>query len=652
MSVQLERNVHIEYGDPARTAGISVFSPEFDDHYFYDGDDLGFRYSRERTKFRLWAPTATEAFVVLYRTWDGRSDRIIAMEESVQGTWTVSIEEDLNGYLYTYLVRIGDQWNEAADPYATAVAVNGDRAAIIDLAQTDPDRWTADKPVFGKATDAIIYEAHIRDFSIHPASGITHKGKYLGLTEKGTRGPQGIKTGLDHIVDMGVTHVQLLPFYDYSTQSVDETRLDVPQYNWGYDPKNYNAPEGSYATDPYTPKTRIRELKQLIQTLHDEGLRVIMDVVYNHVYDGYVVNFTKLVPGYYLRYNDRREFSNGSGCGNDVASERKMMSKFIVESVVHWATEYHIDGFRFDLMGLLDTATMNEIRHRLDMIDPSILTIGEGWIMETELPSHRRANQLQAGEMKGIGFFNDVIRDGLRGHVFEARDRGFVSGGEGREHVVKIGVTACIPYDDWIKGFAHEPSQTVNYAECHDNHTLWDKILVSVDGEENELRRQMHRLASSIVLTSQGISFLHAGQEFCRTKYGFENSYNLPDEVNRVDWERCAEYQEDVQYMKDLIKLRKEHPAFRLETAELIRQHLVFEASPGRTVAYTLRNHAGGDSAQHLYVLYNARQDLVSVDLPDLGDWKVLHGSETVRHISENKLEVQGIGMIVLAVTG
>lgn len=651
MSVQLEKNVHIDYGDPARTGGISIFSPEFDDHYAYLGNDLGFRYTKESTAFRLWAPTATEVFVVLYRTWDGRSDRLIAMKEDVQGTWTLSVDEDLHGYLYTYLVRVGEQWNEAADPYATAVAVNGDRAAIVDMDRTNPERWTEDKPRFERATDAIIYEAHIRDFSIHPLSGIKHKGKYLGLTEQGTRGPEGIKTGLDHILDLGVTHVQLLPFYDYSTQSVDETRLDVPQYNWGYDPKNYNVPEGSYATDPYEPEVRIRELKQLIQALHDQGLRVIMDVVYNHVYDGFVINFTKLVPGYYLRYTDKREFSNGSGCGNDVASERKMMSKFIVESILHWVREYHVDGFRFDLMGLLDTDTMNEIRRRLDEIDPSLLTIGEGWIMETELPAIKRANQHQAGEMQGIGFFNDVMRDGIRGHVFEARSRGFVSGAADREHEIKQGVTACISYDDWIKGFALEPSQTVNYAECHDNHTLWDKIQVSVDGEQDEDRRRMHRLASSIILTSQGIAFIHAGQEFCRTKFGFENSYNLPDEVNRLDWERCAEHQDDIEFMKKLIQLRRQHPAFRLATADLIRQHLVFETSPRNTVAYTLRNHAGGDSARHLYVIYNARRDLVSVKLPELGDWELLHGESHLLKLEDGEMEVEGVGMVILAVS-
>ncbi|RUT29913.1 type I pullulanase [Paenibacillus zeisoli] len=650
MSVQIDRNVHIDYGDPARTGGVSIFAPEFDDHFFYNGDDLGVRYSKDCCAFRLWAPTASEAFVVLYRTWDGRSDRLFPMTEDVQGTWTLKVNEDLKGYLYTYLVRIGDQWNEAADPYATAVAVNGDRAAIIDLAGTNPDRWTEDKPVFNKVTDAIIYEAHIRDFSIHPESGISHKGKYLGMTETGTRGPEGIKTGLDHILSLGVTHVQLLPFYDYSTESVDETRLDTPQYNWGYDPKNYNVPEGSYSTDPYQPEVRIRELKQLIQTLHDQGLRVIMDVVYNHVYDGYVVNFTKLVPGYYLRYNSQQEFSNGSGCGNDVASERKMMTKFIVESVLHWAKEYHVDGFRFDLMGLLDVDTMNEIRRRLDEIDPSLVTIGEGWIMETELPSHKRANQNQASQMPGIAFFNDVIRDAIRGHVFEAREKGFVSGGVGLEHAIKQGVTACIDFDDWIKGYAAEPTQTVTYAECHDNHTLWDKILVSVDGQENEIRRQMHRLGSSIVLTSQGIAFIHAGQEFCRSKVGFENSYNLPDEVNRLDWERCAEYRDDVEFMKELIKLRKEHPAFRLESSELIRKHLRFEASPSNTVAYTLRNHAGEDSAEHLYVVYNARRDKVSLQLPALGEWTILHGQERVRSVNSDMLEVEGIGMVVLAV--
>ncbi|WP_425355003.1 type I pullulanase [Paenibacillus shirakamiensis] len=648
--MQLERNIHIDYGDPATTGGISIFEPEFDQKYVYAGDDLGCRYTSERAFFRVWAPTSSEVLLILYRSWNGKSEQMIPMHEDVHGTWTLSVQRDLKGYLYTYLVRIGEQWNEAVDPYARAVGLNGDRGAIVDMQSTNPERWNEDKPVFQKPTDAIIYELHIRDLSIHPESGMEHKGKFKAFTEIGTTGPQGIKTGIDHVVDLGVTHVQLLPIFDYSTLSVDEARLDQPQFNWGYDPKNYNVPEGSYSSDPYTPETRIRELKELIQSLHDRGLRVIMDVVYNHVYDGFVVNFTKLVPGYYLRYQSNGTFSNGSGCGNDVASERPMMSKFIVDSILYWVHEYHMDGFRFDLMGLLDVGTMQEIRRRLDEIDPTILTIGEGWIMETELPYHLRANQLQSNQLSGFGFFNDVMRDALRGSLFNPRDRGFISGGDYREQGIRQGVVACVPYSWDISGFATEPSQTVNYTECHDNHTLWDKITLSVDWEQGGTRRQMHRLATSIVLTSQGIAFLHAGQEFYRTKIGFENSYNMPDEVNRLDWERCAEHADDVRNYRELIALRRNHPAFRLGTADEIRRHLHFEECLPGTVAYTLRDHAGGEENKHLYVMYSHRRDHFTLTLPQLGEWNMLYSNTEFQRLDHDKLAVEGIGMVVLCV--
>ncbi|AWB44472.1 type I pullulanase [Paenibacillus sp. CAA11] len=654
MSVQKERDIVIDYGDPVITGGISVFDPEFDKAYYYDGNDLGATYSPKRTQFRLWAPTASEAWVFLYDSWDDDRPDKRRMRRDVKGTWILSIDEDLQNRYYTYCVHVGEQINEAVDPYAKAVGVNGDRGAIIDLQKTNPAGWTEEKPPLESPLDAIIYEVHLRDLSIHPASGIEHKGKYLGLAEGGTKGPGGISTGLDHISNLGVTHVQILPFYDYSTESVDETRLDEPQYNWGYDPKNYNVPEGSYATDPYKPAVRIAELKQMIQALHDRGLRVVMDVVYNHVYDGYIVNFTRLVPGYYLRYTPDHKFSNGSGCGNDVASERRMVTKFIVDSVLYWAREYHIDGFRFDLMGLLDVNTMNELRRRLDEVDPSILLYGEGWMMDTALPPRQRANQQQAGRMPKIGHFNDVIRNALKGHVFEYTAQGFVTGGKGLEDEVRKGVVGGIAYNDDIVSFVEEPVQSINYVECHDNHTLWDKIMLSTGTDSNLLRPAMHRLASAIILTSQGIPFIHAGQEFLRTKDGVENSYKSEDLVNRLDWDRCNVHQEDVQFMKRLIELRKEHAAFRLRDADSIRKHLVFEKSPKQTVAFTLRNHAGGDQDKHLYVAYSACVKGAELDLPQIGTWEIQFGEELVSNfgeeLQEKRLQIKGIGMVVLAV--
>lgn len=325
----------------------------------------------------------------------------------------------------------------------------------------------------------------------------------------------------------------------------------------------------------------------MIQTLHDCGLRVIMDVVYNHVYDGYLVNFTKLVPGYYLRYKQNGSLSNGSGCGNDVASERIMMTRFIVESVLYWAHEYHIDGFRFDLMGLLDIETMQEIRRRLDEIDPSLMTIGEGWLLDTELPAERLASQSNADALPGIGQFNDGFRDAVKGNIFRYEEPGFIGGKTGLEQVVKTGITGGVVYGQSMGAFADEPQQCVNFVECHDNHTLWDKIVISSKGESDERRREMHRLASAMVMTSQGIPFLHAGQEFMRTKDGVENSFKSPVEINRMDWERAAAHVEDIAYMKRLIALRQAHPAFRLRSAEEIRAQLMFEKAPAGAIAYT-----------------------------------------------------------------
>lgn len=648
MSVQKESNAVIHYGDPVVTGGVSVFDKEFDKLFYYDGTDLGLIYQAQESKFRLWAPTASEAYVLLYADWQTSEARRFPMTRDVKGTWLLKVEENLHGMFYTYQVLIGDQWNEAVDPYAAAVGVNGDRAYIVDMARTDPERWTDEKPPFQSPLDAVIYELHVRDYTIHPNSGVEFKGKFKGLTETGTRGPGGIRTGLDHIVELGATHVELLPIYDFATESVDETRLHEPQYNWGYDPKNYNAPEGSYATDPYVPEVRIRELKELIQTFHDQGLRVIMDVVYNHVYDGYLVNFTKLVPGYYLRYTKDGKFSNGSGCGNDTASERPMMRKFIVESVLHWVKEYRVDGFRFDLMGLLDVQTMNDIRARLDEIDPTIMTIGEGWVMNTELDEKKRANQQQAALMPRIAHFNDGFRDAVKGDIFHFDYKGFVSGGVGYQSKVKQGIVGGIPYSQDIKAFASEPDQCVNYVECHDNHTLWDKIMLSTDGESDAVRRDMHRLSSAMILTSQGIPFLHAGQEYYRSKNGVENSYNASDEVNRLDWGMASEHQDGVKYIQRLVQLRRNHPAFRMRDAASIRKHLHFEPCPEHAVAFTLRDHAGGDPAEHIYVLYYAGRKPSSLTIPELGDWNVLFGEEHVKGLSRDSLVVEGIGAVVL----
>ncbi|PTM54697.1 type I pullulanase [Desmospora activa] len=621
------------FGEKTVTAGKVVRTATFDQRYAYNGE-LGPLYDKKKTDFRLWAPTAQRAQLVVYDHWEDDEGQMIEMKAGKKGTWQTTLSGDQHGTIYTTRVKIGDKWNEAVDPYAKGVTVNGDKGIVLNLKNTNPKGWKPQKkPTFGEPTDAVIYETHVRDLSIHPDSGIQHKGKFLGVAEKGTQGPNGVKTGLDHIKDLGVTHVQFLPIYDYA--SVDETRLDEPQFNWGYDPKNYNAPEGSYATDPYHPVTRITELKQMVQTLHDERLRVLMDVVYNHVYDVEQSSFHKLVPGYYFRYNEDGTLANGTGVGNDTASERRMMRKFIVDSVTFWAKEYNLDGFRFDLMGIHDVDTMNEVREALDQIDPSILIIGEGWDLNTPLDPAKKANQKNAAQMAGIAHFNDYIRDGLKGSVFEERDAGFVNGKPGMEREIRRGIVGGIAYSEELSTFATSPDQTVTYVEAHDNHTLWDKLELTQPDASEEERKQMHQLATSIVLTSQGISFLHAGQEFMRTKYGDENSYKSPDQINRLDWNRRAVFANEVDYVKGLIQLRLAKPQFRLSDPDEIRERLTFLNSPENTVAYTI---AGSQRENTLVIIHNANPDTVEVTLPDSDSWNVL--------VNEERAGTQTLGTI------
>lgn len=639
MAVQKDIDYHISFGDARIIGGLSVHSAEFDATFYYDGDDLGCDYSEHRSRFRLWAPTASMAHLVLYDDWQTDSFVEMPMTRSEKGTWTITVYRDLKGSFYTFKVLIDRQWQEAVDPYARAVGVNGDRGAIIDLAETNPPNWGEYRLPFSSPVDAVIYEVHVRDLTIHPHSGAEHKGKFLGAAQVGTRGPGMIRTGLDHIKDLGITHIQFLPIYDYSTDSVDETKLHQPQYNWGYDPKNYNVPEGSYATDPYEPTTRIAELKTLIHTIHEQGMRVIMDVVYNHVYDAYRHLFMKLVPGYYFRYHHDLSLSNGSGCGNDVASERKMVRKFIVDSVVYWAREYKLDGFRFDLMGLHDIETMNEIRRRLDEIDPSIILLGEGWDIPTAMHRDMQAMQHHAYRMPRIAHFNDGLRDTLKGNTFNLREPGFASGRHGLEHDVKRGIIAGVQYQEHLRSFALEPVQCVNYVEAHDNHTLWDKLYLTSAHLDDMTRRKIHMLCSAIILTSQGIPFIHAGQEFMRTKHGDENSYKSSTEVNQLDWDRCAQFSKEVQYMRKLIALRKQHPAFRMPNADLIREHLVFEHAPANAVAFTLRNHANGDAAKDIYVVHHANWHPIEIHLPSFGLWRTVFGEE---HLQTNELMLHG----------
>ncbi|SCC29858.1 type I pullulanase [Bacillus mycoides] len=631
--------------------GKVIRSEEFDNLFYYGGNDLGNIYTPQHTKFRLWAPTASEAKLVTYKKWSDKIGTEINMQQGEKGTWKAELKGNQKGLFYTYKVKIGDKWTEAVDPYVRAASVNGDKGAVVDLEETNPKKWKANKkPKFKNPEDAIIYELHVRDLSIQPESGIKQKGKYLGVTEKGTKGTEGVKTGLDHMKDLGVTHVQFLPIFDYA--SVNEETLNEPQYNWGYDPKNFNVPEGSYSTNPYEPTVRITELKQMIQVLHDNNLRVVMDVVYNHMYNAAESNFHKLVPGYYYRYNEDGTFANGTGVGNDTASERKMMRKFMVDSVTYWAKEYNLDGFRFDLMGIHDFETMNEIRKGVNQIDPSIILHGEGWDLNTPLADELKANQKNAEKMKGIAHFNDNIRDGLKGSVFEEKENGFVNGKKNMEDRIKKGITAGIEYDTNSSTY-QDPEQVLTYVEAHDNHTLWDKLELTNSGDSEEMRKQMHKLSSSILLTSQGIPFLHAGQEFMRTKYGDHNSYKSPDSINQMDWLRRAAFNNEVEYMKGLIDLRKKYPAFRMTSAEQIKKYVAFIDVPKNVVAYTIDGKGSGNKSEYFMVAHNANREAVDITLPSKGPWKVLvdgkqAGSKTLYVVHDNKIKVPALSSLVL----
>ncbi len=625
---------------------------KFDSYPVYNGNDLGLTYSPQQSFFRVWSPTAEKMQLLLYNEGAGGTAlQTIDMNKDVSGTWTAKLNGDHKGKFYVFRVQINNQWlNEVPDPYAKVVGVNGKRAMIADLKETNPAEWEKDKsPLLKNATDAIIYELHVRDASIAANSGIKHKGKFLGLTEKGTTNAEGLSTGLDHLKESGVTHIHLLPSYDF--YSVDESKPDQPQYNWGYDPLNYNAPEGSYSTNPNDGTVRIKEFKQLVKAFHENGLSVVMDVVYNHTMlteDSY---FNQLAPGYYYRQTKDGKFSNATACGNETASERPMMRKFMMESMLYWTKEYHIDGFRVDLMGVHDIETMNLISKELRKVKPDILLYGEGWTAgASPLPDSLRALKKYAYKLDKIAVFSDDIRDGIKGSVFENEDRGFASGKPGMEESIKFGIVASTrhPQVDYSKvnyskaPYAKEPYHTVTYTECHDNHVLWDKLAISAKDATEAERKEMYKLALSIVLTSQGISFLHAGTEFLRSKQGNENSYNAGDSINAIDWSLKTKNKDVFEYVKALIKLRKEHPAFRMRTAKEIAANIVFEEKlPAGVVGYTINGEAVGDSWKKIMVIHNSNNKETTVNVSP-GVWQrfSLPGQPLYTYTSKTSIKV------------
>lgn len=628
-------------------------STDFVSKYTYTGNDLGNTYSKNETKLRVWAPTATSVKVVTYAKADTplNGGLEIAMTQDVNGTWIAKFDGDKEGLIYNYRVTVNGTTNEAVDPYVRATTLNGARGVVVDLTKTDPTNWKKTKPIFsGKATDAVIYELHVRDFSMDVSSGIpaAHKGKFLAFTDLNTSN-SGQKTGISAIKDLGVTHVELLPIFDFA--SVDEAS---PSFNWGYDPMNYNVPEGSYSTDPNKPTARITELKQAIQSMHDQNLRVNMDVVYNHVYNASSFSQELIVPGYFFRTDENGGLTNGSGCGNDVASERPMVRKFIVESVKFWANEYNLDGFRFDLMGLMDIQTINDVTAALAAIDPTIIVIGEGWNMGT-LPDNLKANQINISYLNNVAHFNDQIRDGLKGSVFNPTDNGWATGKVSAASDVYAGIVGNIDYSAAFltKWTTTSPAQSVNYVESHDNLTLADKLISSVKGINPKGVAQLSQFASSIAFLSQGVPFLQAGQEFLRSKNGNDNSYNSDDSTNSLKWSTKSKYISTVKYYQGLFALRAAHPAFRMNTSAAVKANLKFLKTSNNVIAYTINGNALKDKANTLVVIHNPNFGATTVTLPNRKKWAIVvkggvAGSKTIESITSNKVSVAGQTTMVL----
>ena len=589
-------------------------------------------YSPEKTQFALFAPN--DAKRVTLRIYEegqgGKAVKTVKMKRTADEQWTTTVRGDLMGKFYTFDVGLG----ECPGVFAKAVGVNGKRGAIISLPATDPEGWSSDtRPVTKSPADLVIYEMHHRDFSI-ARSDARYKGKFLALTEP---------WAISHLKELGVNAVHILPSYDYG--SIDETRLSDNKYNWGYDPVNYNVPEGGYSTDPYRPDVRIREFKQMVKALHDAGIRVILDVVYNHTYDIEHSNFQRTYPDYFYRLTDQRQYSNGSGCGNETASDRPMMRKFMLESVKYWINEYHIDGFRFDLMGVHDIETMNQIRQMVDQIDPTIFIYGEGWSAGTcAYPQEKLAMKAHIPQMPGIAAFSDELRDALRGPFSDDTMAGWL-GRQNETESIKYGIAGAIahPQVDMSKvnyakePWALEPTQMISYVSCHDDMCLVDRLKASIPGITTDELIRLDLLAQTAVFTSQGVPFMLSGEELLRDKKGVHNSFESPDEINHLDWSNKAKYPQVFDYYKSLIALRQHHPAFRLGNADLVRKHLDFLDMPEGLIAYRLKNYAGRDDWRDIIVILNAGKTDQEVTIPE--------GTYTVV-CCDGQINEQGLGTL------
>jgi pullulanase len=633
---------------------------DFSIYPFYEGNDLGVFWTPEKTIVKIWAPTAKMVEFRLYK--DGKTGEAFhktQLQASGDGTWAMILTGDYEGRFYTFRINDGEWLDETPDIYARCVGINGLRGVIFSPAKTNPEGWENDqRPELESFTNAVIYETHVRDFSISESSGIQHKGKFLGFTEEGTQSPQGLPTGLSHLKELGITHVHLLPVNDFFT--VDEEK-PLEKYNWGYDPLHYNSLEGSYATNSYDGTTRIKEFKKLVQALHAAGIGVVLDVVYNHTYFAKESVFNQTVPGYFYRQKPDGSFANASGCGNELATERTMVRKYIINSLKYWAEEFHIDGFRFDLMGIYDLETMKIIREEL----PGLLLYGEGWAADqSPMPEEHRAVKANLSKLPGIAAFNDDFRDALKGNHSSKKTKGFVSGLDLREEAVKFGVVAALHHPQIVYDYVEtskqpwgtQPEQCVNYASCHDNYTLWDKLKSSSPKSSDEEMRKMVKLAGALVLTSQGIPFLHSGMEFCRTKGGNPNSFKSPDTVNQIDWSRKKEYYDVFEYYRNLIQLRKNHPAFRMTDARQIQEYIHFctEYKIG-VVSYCINGAEVGDSWKNIVMLFNGSKKEVLHPLPDGTFQVVVNGDEffdeNQGEMVSGELKLQAVSMMILIKT-
>ncbi|MCB2292219.1 type I pullulanase [Clostridium algoriphilum] len=584
----------------------------------YNGDDLGAVYTTLYTIFKVWAPTVDKITVVVYENPNDDLGQKYEMNKALEGVWELKLYGDYKNKYYNYLVLNDGKIKETPDIYSKGASANGKKGMIVDFHSINPVNWeNHNKPKPINRTEAVIYEIHVRDFSVSEDSGIKNKGKYLAFTEKNTKTSEGVVTGLDYLKELGITHVHLLPVFDFA--SVDEIKGG---YNWGYDPYLYNVPEGSYATDSQDGTVRIHEFKTLIQTLHENGLSVIMDVVYNHTITTVDSPMNILVPKYYYRTDYNGNYTNGSGCGNETASEKPMMRKFMVDSIKFWAEEYKIDGFRFDLMALHDIDTMKELTKQAKIINPNIIIYGEPWTGGPSSLPH--SSQLLKGSQRGIqvSVFNDDLRNAIKGDN-DGSTLGFVSGGEGFELEIKKGIVGSINFNNEINNFTQDPGEVINYVSAHDNLCLYDKFEKSNPNNTPSEREKMTRLALSIVLTCQGVPFIQGGTEILRTKQGIHNSYNSGDDVNKICWSRKAEFRETFEYIKGLIAFRKSQKVMTLDSASDVRNSLIFLETPYNCVAYELTSTFKDDYGK-LLIIHNSNKEAINLSLPDGDEWRIL----------------------------